>query len=223
MITSSSSATPEAATSSDKNRGVASHSGVDTVSESLPFAESTSCAGRDERLAVEGRLRQALDKVCTGNLDALDTVWNLVARDLYSLALWRTGSVEEAEDALQDVFVRLAQRPIRHDRIRNVRSYMLRMVHNAAVDAARRRESPVTDDTPELVALDAVDEQIDGRRASALLLGLPPAQREVVFLRHFAELSFREIAEVCRISTFTAASRHRLAIARLRKQLGVQP
>jgi RNA polymerase sigma-70 factor (ECF subfamily) len=196
---------------------------VDTVSESLPFAESTSRGGRDERLALEGKLRHALELVRSGNLGALDTVWNLVARDLYSLALWRTGSAEDAEDALQDVFVRLARRPVRQDRVHNLRSYLLRMVHNAAVDAARRRETPMTDDTPELVAIDAIDDRIDGRRASALLLGLPPAQREVVFLRHFAGLSFREIAEVCRIPTFTAASRHRLAIGRLRKLLGVQP
>ena len=196
---------------------------MDTVSERLPFVESTASDSRDERRALEGRLRQALDRVRSGDLEALDTVWNLVARDLYNLALWRTGSAEDAEDALQDMFVRLARRPLRHDRIRDLRSYLLRMVHNAAVDSARRREAPVTDDTPELITIDAVDERIDGRRASALLLRLPPAQREVVFLRHFAGLSFREIAGVCRIPTFTAASRHRLAIARLRGLLGVEP
>lgn len=193
------------------------------MSESLPFMGSTSRDDHDGGVPLEPRLRHALDRVYSGNLDALDTVWNLVAHDLYSLALWRTGSAEDAEDALQDVFVRLAHRPIRQDRVRNLRSYLLRMVHNAAVDAARKRETPVSDDTPELVVIDAVDERIDGRRASALLLGLPPSQREVIFLRHFAGLSFREIAGVCRIPTFTAASRHRLAIGRLRKLLGVRP
>lgn len=193
------------------------------MSESLPFAEPTSSDALGERRDVEGRLRHAFDQVRSGELGALDTIWDLVARDLYSLALWRTGSAEDAEDALQEVFLRLARRPVRQDRVHNLRSYLLRMVHNAAVDTARRRETPITEDTPELVAISTVDDRIDGRRASALLLGLPPAQREVVFLRHFAGLSFREIAAVCRIPTFTAASRHRLAIDRLRKLLGVQP
>ena len=75
---------------------------------------------------------------------------------------------------------------------------------------------------PTLVAIEDVDARIDGRRASDLLLELPAAQREVVFLRHFAALSFREIGEVCHIPTFTAASRHRLAINRLKALLGVE-
>jgi len=102
-------------------------------------------------------------------------------------------------------------------------AYLLRMVHNAAVDATGRRRGPDVpgDQAPLLVTVDPVDDRIDGRRASQHLLELPPKQREVVYLRHFADLTFREIGTVCGVSTFTAASRHRLAIDRLRKLMGV--
>jgi RNA polymerase sigma-70 factor (ECF subfamily) len=150
-------------------------------------------------------------------------VWDLIADDLYGLALWRTGSTADAEDAVQNVFLRLSNKPTKFNQIRNPRSYLLRMTHNAAVDVARRRESPMPENPPILVAVEDIGAKIDGRKASDLLLELPVAQREVVFLRHFAGLTFREIAAVSHVSVFTAASRHRLAMRRLRELLGVAP
>jgi RNA polymerase sigma factor (sigma-70 family) len=58
---------------------------------------------------------------------------------------------------------------------------------------------------------------LDRKRVVALTSRLSPKQREVVYLRHFEGLSFREIGEVLGIPTFSAASRHRLAMRRLRK------
>jgi RNA polymerase sigma-70 factor (ECF subfamily) len=97
------------------------------------------------------------------------------------------------------------------------------MAHNAAVDTAtRRRHEPLPEDPPTLVTVERADDLIDGRRATLLLLELPARQREVVLLRQFVCLSFREIAAVCGVSMFTAASRHRLAINKLRTRLGVE-
>jgi DNA-directed RNA polymerase specialized sigma24 family protein len=97
------------------------------------------------------------------------------------------------------------------------------MVRNAASDlAAVRRPVPLEESTADVVEIDDVDARVDGRRATEMLLRLSPKLRETVFLRHLAGLSFREIAEVCGVPLFTAASRHRLAIRRLRKLMGVE-
>ena len=61
---------------------------------------------------------------------------------------------------------------------------------------------------------------MDADRATAALSQLPTAQREAVYLHHFAGLAFREIGRVTGVPTFTAASRYRLGIARLRRALG---
>jgi DNA-directed RNA polymerase specialized sigma24 family protein len=45
----------------------------------------------------------------------------------------------------------------------------------------------------------------------------------VVFLKHFAELTFREIGRVTGVPMFTAAARYRLALRRLRQHLRVEP
>jgi RNA polymerase sigma-70 factor (ECF subfamily) len=208
--------------SHDKNGDSIGHSDVDTIGDTLAAVEFAVDSQPSSRAEVDEELKAALRQLSEGKGDAVERVWNLIADDLYGLALWRTGSTADAEDAVQEVFLRLSSRPAKFGGVRNPRAYLLRMTHNAAADAARRRESPMPESVPTLVAIENVDARIDGRRASDLLLELPAAQREVVFLRHFAALSFREIGEVCHIPTFTAASRHRLAINRLKELLGVE-
>jgi len=161
-------------------------------------------------------------ELAEGRTQALDGVWRVCADQLYGLALWRTRSVADAEDAVQEVFVRLARRGPKLSRVRDPRAYLLRMARNAAVDiATQRRHEPFDDSVPPLVEIDAVESRVDARRASSLVGDLPVGQREVIFLREFAGLTFRQVAEVCGIPLFTAASRHRLAIKRLRQLMGV--
>jgi RNA polymerase sigma-70 factor (ECF subfamily) len=192
------------------------------MDDTLTAVECAVDSQHSSRIDVNEELRAALRDLSKGLRDATGRIWDLIADDLYGLALWRSGSIADAEDAVQEVFLRLVSMPTRLDDVTNPRAYLLRMAHNAAVDAARRRELPLTEIVPDLITIEHVDAKIDGRRASRLLLELPVAQRETIFLRHFVGLSFREIGEVCRIPTFTAASRHRLAIRRLKVLLGVQ-
>lgn len=176
-----------------------------------------------EAAADDDPLGALFRDLAAGRLEALDGVWRQCGDQLYGLALWRTRSAADAEDAVQDVFVRLARHGARLSRVRDPRSYLLRMTRNAAADiAARRRHDPLDDAMPLLVEPDAPEGRIDAGRVSALIAGLPAGQREAVFLHDLAGLSFREVAEVCGIPLFTAASRHRLAIRRLRRLLGVE-
>jgi len=193
------------------------------MSETLTTAEAGTLAPTRVPGERDTALAAALEELATGRRESLDRIWELCGDDLYRLALWRTGSPADAEDAVQEVFVRLATNTGRYAGVRNPRSYLLRMAHNVAVDtASRRRHDPLPDEAPSLVTVEPVDDLIDGRRASRLLLELPEKQREVVYLRQFAGLSFREIATVCGVSLFTAASRHRLAMNRMRKLMGVE-
>ena len=191
---------------------------VDTLDPSISIPAATRPTKLDE-------LGSAARGLGAEDLTGLARIWELVSVDLYNLALWRTGSREDAEDAVQDVFARLAASPERLRAARRPRTYLLTMAHNAAVEALRRRRRmrPL-EDAPDLVE-DSPDLALrgDAARVSKLLLELPPPQRATVYLRHFAELSFFEIGTVCGVSLFTAASRYRLAIQRLRRLLGVSP
>ena len=85
----------------------------------------------------------------------------------------------------------------------------------------RRRKSEPLEECRFLEAMAGdADRQVDAGKASSLLADLPPAQREAVYLRHFADCSFAEIGQVTGVPTFTAASRYRLGIAKLRGLMG---
>ncbi len=186
-------------------------------------ARVASRAGR--AVAVDaGELANAFASLAAGDLGALAVVYDACADDLFGLALWRTGSREDAADAVQEVFVRLARRAGSLAGVRNPRAYLLAMAHSAAVDILRQRRNTVQADDTLLEPVSADHETgADAHRLSNLLQRLPATQREAVWLRHFAELSFAQIGEATAVPTFTAASRYRLGMRRLRKLLGVEP
>ncbi len=172
--------------------------------------------------ADDARLLDLFADLAAGRDEALEGLWDRCADQLYGFALWRTGSVPDAEDVVQEVWVRLARSGRRLAAVRNPRAYLLRIARNCAADLlSRRREVPLDESVPTVVEVDDTDARIDGRRASALILQLSPKLREVIFLHQLGGLSFREIAAVCGVPLFTAASRHRLAIRRLRELMGV--
>ncbi len=159
--------------------------------------------------------------IARGEVAALHDLYDHAAHRLYGLALWRTGSPEDAADVVQEVFVKVAEQGRRLERVRNPRSWLLTVTHRLAVDLTRRRkvrQSEVLDEHPYLEA-DSSDagRSVDARRASAHLARLPGRQRDAIYLRHFADCTFAEIARIVGVPTFTAASRYRLGLQRLRR------
>lgn len=163
-------------------------------------------------------------RLAAGDLEALEELYDLEADALFALALWITGCREDAADAVQEVFVKLAAGRGRLGRVRRPRPYLLAMVRSAAMDRLRagRREEPAEDLLLEAPAGDAAG-GVDAEAASRHLRRLPLPQREAVYLRYFAELSFAEIGRVTGVSLFTAASRCRLGLQKLRHRMGVEP
>lgn len=183
--------------------------------ESLGHDADVNAGAADEALVV------LFERLAGGDLDALGEIYDRWAKEIHALAVWRTGDSAEAADVVQEVFVRLATTRARLAAVRDPRRYLLSMAHRAAVDRKRvwRRMVPLR----QVALLEASplepDRQVDAERASRLLLALPPSQREVIYLRHFSDLSFREIGRVTGVPTFTAASRYRLGMRRLRKRM----
>ena len=168
--------------------------------------------------------RDLFARLAAGDTGALETLYEAAARAIFGLALWRTGSVEDASDVVQEVFLRLAQRHRRLGKVEDPRSWLLGVAHHVAVDVARRRSRRATeplDDVPYLAAPETDDARaIDAARASSLVAQLPAAQRDAIYLRHFADCTFATIGAITGVPTFTAASRYRLGIERLRRLMG---
>jgi RNA polymerase sigma-70 factor (ECF subfamily) len=154
---------------------------------------------------------------------ALDALYDLAAADVYRLALWRTGSIQDAEDVVHDVFVKVAECSLELTSVRRPKRWLLTVAHRRAIDVIRRRQRRRTeaiDDVRYLeTAGDDPERAADAAQVSRMVGSLPAKQREVVLLRHFGGCSFAEIGRITGVPTFTAASRHRLAVATLRRML----
>jgi len=191
---------------------------VEAVSNDL--LEPSSASDAPTR-CTEDDWKDIFQALSRGHMAALEDLYDAVAAKLYGLALWCTGSEEDAADVVHDVFVRVVDQGPRLVKVRNPKAWLLTVTHRAAVDVTRRRrrrQAESLGDCPFLAA-NAVDgiQRVDAARASQHLAGLPPAQRDAVYLRHFADCSFAEIGEIVGAPKFTAASRYRAGIGKLRR------
>jgi RNA polymerase sigma-70 factor (ECF subfamily) len=163
--------------------------------------------------------------LAAGRARALEEIYDAAAGRIFGLALWRTGSREDASDVVQEVFVRLAEQGERLREVRDPRPWLMAVAHHVALDATRRRrKSEPLESCRFLEATSGnAERRVDARRANALLAALPPAQRAVIYLRHYADCTFAEIGRITGVPTFTAASRYRLGIEKLRDCMGGKP
>jgi RNA polymerase sigma-70 factor (ECF subfamily) len=175
---------------------------------------------------VSGENDHLTAALARGDRGALERLYRTFKDDLLSAAYHLLGDLASAEDVLQDVFVGLAKNGRRLDPARRLRPYLVAACLNRARDLMRRRRRG-----PSL--LEGLDErgsgnpgpfETAGRRDEAravadALAGIPAEQREVVVLRVYGQLRFREIAEVLEVSINTVQSRHRYALAALRERL----
>ncbi len=157
--------------------------------------------------------------------DELARLYDAHAGALFAFAMTLTRSEADSRDLLQDLFRRLATTSLPPD-LRDERRWLLRSVHNLAVDGIRRREvqgraqTKLAEESLELFATVSDPDEAVFRRALADALGtLPAEQRGVVHLKLWEGLTFERIAELLEIPLNTAASRYRYGLDKLRDQL----
>ncbi len=187
--------------------------------------------GSEESTAAGTALRETLEKafsaLSAGDPDALEALYDAAADRIYGLALWRTGSAEDASDVVQEVFLRIVEARSRLGSVKEPFPWLLGLAHHVAIDVARRSKRRATvplDGVPFLAAAERDHASpIDAARVSRLLARLPAAQRDAIYLRHFEECTFARIGRITGVPAFTAASRYRLGIGKLRRLLEGRP
>ena len=154
----------------------------------------------------------------------IERLYDTHARSLYRYAYAITRSAEDAEDVLQEVFTSIAREPKRHVCSEAVKGYLFTAARNASYSIlrSRRRRGDLTQawmDDCALACPDASAGIIQSQAVRQAFATLPTDQREVLVLKIYDEMSFREIADAVGSSISTVASRYRYAIAKLREAL----
>lgn len=141
---------------------------------------------------------------------------------LFRFAYMRIGIREEAEDVVQDVLLGVFRRLREGAGVASVEQYIIRAISNACNDYFRRKPLRVVSlDKAEQVAVDEGDRQIHEEfvRINRLLDSLPPEQSEIVRLKCYDDLTFKQIAELQGIPEATAKSRYRYAILHIQQKV----
>lgn len=154
----------------------------------------------------------------------LEDIYDAYARSLYRYAYAITRSAEDAEDVLQEVFGRIASEKRCPACAEATRSYLFTAVRNASYSVLRsrhrRRElASAWAGDADMTCGDASDSIIQSQLMRHAFGALPTEQREVLVLKVYDQMSFKEIAEAVGASISTVASRYRYAIAKLREAL----
>lgn len=151
--------------------------------------------------------------------DALSEAYDRYARGLYRYALMVVADAAAAEDALHQVFLRLAERGGAGAGIEDLTAYLRVAVRNECFSQLRRLRRGAAGGPSLLCPRDgqgSIEEKLALERA---LRDLSPEQREVVHLKVYEGQTFEEIGAATGVSINTAASRYRYALERLRHAL----
>ena len=141
---------------------------------------------------------------------------------LFRFAYMRIGIREDAEDVVQEVLLSVFRRLREKTSMDNVEQYLIRAISNACTDYSRRKQLKIVPiGMAEQVAASEGDRQIheEFTRINRLLGLLPLEQSEMVRLKCYDDLTFKQIAELQDIPEDTAKSRYRYAIQHLQQMM----
>lgn len=164
----------------------------------------------------------AFEQLVNRHKNKVYTTIYLIVKDSYT-----------AEDLLQDTFIKAihTMKSGRYNEEGKFSSWICRIAHNLAIDHFRKeKRSPMItleDGSNVFNNLSFAEDSAESlqiredthTRLRELIQTLPQAQREVLMMRHYADMSFQEIAEATGVSINTALGRMRYALINLRKKM----
>ena len=189
----------------------------------MPSHENDQQPGADGPLEHEGLVRNWLAAAANGDEDAWRQIVNAYARRVYGLLRSRACDQARAEEITQSVFVTVA-RVVGQGQYKEqgrFDAWLFRVAMNRLRDDARarkRRQTHELGDAAEAlpVPASASTDSSDFGELRAALGALAPADREIIELRHRADMSFKQIAELLGQPLGTVLARHHRALRKLR-------
>ncbi|MDE6557196.1 MAG: sigma-70 family RNA polymerase sigma factor [Duncaniella sp.] len=176
--------------------------------------------------------RELVAAYANNNNEAFDTLLERHQQKLFSYIFHIVKSKELADDIFQETFMKVITtiRQGGYSECGKFSAWLLRIAHNLIIDHYRqeRVENVVSTDETDADLLnrrDLTDETVEDRLVSLqinddvrrIVMALPDPQREVLIMRYYRNMSFKEIADATSVSINTALGRMRYAILNMRR------
>jgi len=165
-------------------------------------------------------------RFATGDADSVRVIYQTHGRLVFAVAYKVLGDAGLAEEATQQTFIKAWRAAGNYDPKRSLVAWLTTIARNAALDIYRRERrqrshSDLESAEGELITLPPSDEQLsDVLAVRNALEELPDADRELIRLQHYQELTHAEIADHLAIPVGTVKSRSFRAHRRLEGLLG---
>lgn len=168
----------------------------------------------------------------SGQNEAFDVLLERYKDKLYSYIFYIIKNADLADDLFQETFVKAIMTIKQGRYVENGKFYpwLTRIAHNLLIDQFRneRNENTISNDEVEgdlfnncMLSDDSTESVLvyeqSLRDVKKLMDHLPDNQREVVFMRYYQDLSFKEISDITGVSINTALGRMRYAILNMRR------
>ncbi|MFT6360945.1 MAG: RNA polymerase sigma-70 factor (ECF subfamily) [Saprospiraceae bacterium] len=177
--------------------------------------------------------QQLIYSYLEGNEKAFEILLTRHKAKIYTQIYLFVKNTALAEDIFQEVFIKIIDtlRKGKYNHEGKFLQWALRISYNMCVDNFRRtKRRPKVSQTETFDIFDVLksgDENAEElimksqthQKIRSLVDALPPEQREVVILRHYADMSFKEISQLTRVSINTALGRMRYALINIRKMI----
>lgn len=171
---------------------------------------------------------QLMAAVKVGCVAAFDVLYGRYRHRAYRVARLVCRDESRAQEAVQETFMSIWRARVHYEDRRSVAPWLLTVARNRAIDVARRNQPHAVyrsgeDGIESVAAAGVIDEQVAATERAQHLLGavaqLPDAQREVIILAFYAQLTHAEIADRLELPLGTVKGRIRLALGRLRGEV----
>ena len=177
--------------------------------------------------------QQLITRYLEGNDRSFEELLSRHRQKIYTSIYLFVKDQSLAEDIFQEVFIKIIDtlRKGKYNHEGKFLQWAMRISYNMCVDYFRRsKRRPQVSPTETFDIFDVLkvtDDNAEQRmiksqthdKVRRLIDMLPPEQREVVILRHYADMSFKEIAKLTRVSINTALGRMRYALINIRRMI----
>ncbi len=151
-----------------------------------------------------------------------EEIYKKYSREIYSYLLLLSSSKEEAEDILQDIFFKLWKMFDDLIKIENLRAYLFKMARNRFIDIKRKRkflENKIDEEIFDSHAEDISEKIRKKEFVKKLLSFLDEEEREIIVLRFYENMKFKEISEITGLKENTLRVKYTRILEKLRNFL----
>lgn len=167
------------------------------------------------KLICEKRCQNALEGIASGDKTKLTVIYDCLGRQIFTLSLSILKSASDAEDAMQDTFLKVLSHIDTYRKDGSAMSWVLSIARNSSLDIMRKRRYDL--DVDELPVSDEPSYDDGGNDVSDMLACLDEADREIVTLKTVSGMKYKEIASVTGLSVSAVQKRHQRALEKLRE------